>query len=250
MKFEKYLLRIGFDNFEIEPNLLNLKQLQKQHLLNVPFENLDIHWNRQIVTDVGKFYRKIVENRRGGFCYELNGLFKELLDGIGYETKIVSARVSNGKGGFGKEYDHLAILAEIDTREYLVDVGFGDFIAEPLKLAIDAEQVDSNGVYLIRKFDKEYFEVLKKNGNDWQSEYIFNTVERGLSEFTEMCDFHQTSESHFSKGKVCSMKTINGRKTLTDKKFVESTDGEKREFEIKSGEEFSAILEREFNIKQ
>ena len=93
MNKNEYLRRIGIEEKEIEPTLENLKLLQRRHLLNVPFENLDIHWKRPILLDSDNFYEKVVNKKRGGFCYELNGLFNELLKEIGFQTKIISARV-------------------------------------------------------------------------------------------------------------------------------------------------------------
>lgn len=250
MNYEKYLGRIGINQTKLEPNLENLQLLQKQHLLNVPFENLDIHWKNSIILDVEKFYEKIVEQKRGGFCYELNGLFYELLNKIGFSSKIISARVCGHDGKFGAEYDHLAILTKIENVEYLVDVGFGDFSIKPLQFVLDIEQTDENGTFLIRKFDENYFEVVKKDGENWQSEYIFQNLERNLSEFTEMCNFHQKSpESHFTRGKLCSILTEFGRKTLTDTKFIKTVNAEKREVMINSEAEFYKILEKEFYIK-
>lgn len=250
MNKNEYLRRIGMEEKDIEPTLENLKKLQKKHLLNVPFENLDIDWKRPILLDENNFYQKIVNEKRGGFCYELNGLFNELLKAIGYKTKIISARVSDGKD-FGAEYDHLAILTEIDGKEYLSDVGFGDFTAEPLKFVLDEEQTDATGIFKIRKHGEDYFEVVKKDGDEWKSEHIFKDLARDLSEFAGMCEFHQTSpESHFTRGKVCSIMTENGRKTLTDKKFIATVNGEKRATEINSEDEFFEILDREFKIKK
>lgn len=250
MNKNKYLSRIGIRQNDLAPTLENLKLLQKQHLLNVPFENLDIHWKRPILLDSNKFYEKIIGEKRGGFCYELNGLFYELLNQIGYQSKIISARVSNGKD-FGAEYDHLAILTKVDGDEFLVDVGFGDFTAEPLKFVLNEEQNDETGIFKIKKHDAEYFEVLKKNVEEWQSEYIFKDIARDLSEFTEMCNFHQTSpESHFTRGKVCSIMTEGGRKTLTDRKFIETKNGEKLETQVNSENEFGKILFQELQISQ
>ena len=250
MNREKYLRRIGIEKTEIQPTAENLKLLQRHHLLRVPFENLDIHWKRPILLDTGKFYQKIVEERRGGFCYELNSLFNELLREIGFQTRLVSARVSDGKGDFGKEYDHLAIIVIIGELEYLADVGFGAFTAEPLRLISDLEQQDETGVFVVKRFDDGYLEVAKRDGENWQSEYIFKPFGRDLSEFAEMCRFHQTSpESHFTQGKVCSLMTADGRKTLTDKKFIETKNGQKIETDVDSEEEFNRILEREFKIK-
>lgn len=248
MNKNAYLNRIGIEANDLPSNLETLKLLQKKHLINIPFENLDIHWKTPIFLDMEKFSDKIIGKKRGGFCYELNGLFNELLKSLGFQTEIISARVSNGKD-FGAEYDHLAILVKIDGEEYLTDVGFGDFSAEPLKFVLNTEQTDANGVFLIRKRSDEYFEVVKKHGSEWQSEYIFKDSARDLSEFAEMCNFHQTSsESHFTRGKLCSLMTQNGRKTLTDKKFIKTENGEKEETEIVSEDEFNEILAREFAI--
>lgn len=251
MEIKNYLRRIGLDKAKIEPTLKHLKLLQRQHLLTISFENLDIYWQRSITLDVNNFYQKVIENKRGGFCYELNGLFYELLNKLGFKCKMISARVNNGKGGFGEEYDHLVILVEVEGREFLTDVGFGDFIAEPIQFILEIEQEDSNGTFSIRKFDNEYFEVVKKDeNNEWQSEYIFKDLERDLSEFSGMCSFHQSSESHFSKGAVCSLMTENGRKTLTDKKFIQNVNGNKNEIEVNSDKQFLDILEKEFGIKK
>jgi N-hydroxyarylamine O-acetyltransferase len=251
MNREKYLRRIGIEKNDIEPTAENLKLLQRQHLLRVPFENLDIHWKRPILPDTSKFYQKIVEDRRGGFCYELNGLFNELLRDVGFQTRLVSARVSDGTGGFSNEYDHLAIIVKIGELDYLADVGFGAFTAEPLVLIYDLEQEDGTGVFVIKRFDEGYLEVAKKDSEIWRSEYIFKPFGRDLSEFAEMCRFHQTSpESHFTQGKVCSLMTADGRKTLTDKKFIETKNGQKTETDVNSEEAFNLILAREFRIER
>lgn len=251
MEKKKYLERIGIEKRNIDPDLKNLNLLQKQHLLNIPFENLDIHWKRPIILDTNNFYQKIIAAKRGGFCYELNGLFNELLKEIGFQTKIISARVSKGNNDFGEEYDHLAILAKIGDEEFLVDVGFGDFSAEPLKFILNVEQIDENGTFLIRKYTDEYFEVVKKDDNKWKSEFMFKNISRDLAEFTEMCNFHQTSpDSHFMKRKGCSLMLKNGRKTLVDNKFILTLNQVKTEFELNSEEEFNQILEREFGIEK
>ncbi len=250
MKTEKYLQRIGAEQITFVPNLENLKHLQRQHLLNIPFENLDIHWKKPIDLKSESLYRKIVENKRGGFCYELNGLFFELLRKTGYKSKRVSARVSDGKGNFGQEFDHLAIVTRIEGEDYLVDVGFGDFFAEPIKFVLDEEQTDANGTFLIKRFDEKYFEVAKKNGESFISQYIFTPREREIYEFEDMCLFHQTSpDSHFTQNKVCSLMRAGGRKTLTDKRFITTKATQKEEITINSEEEFAEILESKFGIK-
>lgn len=249
MNVEKYLARIGVLNGHLEPGDETIRFLQRRHLLAVPFENLDIHWKRPIVLDVERFYKKIVDKKRGGFCYELNGLFNQLLVSLGFKTRLVSARVFNGTA-HGPEFDHAAIIVTIGDDEYLADVGFGDFTAEPLRFSLGAEQQDANGIFVIRRYDDEYFEVAKKDGDTWKSEYIFKDLPRDLSEFAEMCDFQQYSpESHFTKGKLISIMTEGGRKTLTYRSFIESIGVSRKETVVFDDSEFDQLLMREFAIR-
>ena len=249
---EAYLSRISAgpeDSFE--PSRDSLELLQIKHLKNVPFENLDIHWKRPIVLDTNSFYEKIVANKRGGFCYELNGLFEMLLRSMGFETRLVSARPFSKENSFGPEFDHAAIIVSIGETQYLVDVGFGDFAAGPLKIVAGEEQTDREGTFRIREVEQGALVVEKKNNDEWRPEYIFGLQGRELVEFTDMCDFQQYSpDSHFTKGKLCSVLTTNGRKTLTDRNFIVTTNGERVETPVGSEQEFNKILFREFGIRR
>ncbi|MFN0278794.1 MAG: arylamine N-acetyltransferase family protein [Pyrinomonadaceae bacterium] len=250
MNVEKYLPRIGIETDGLTPDFELLRRLQLQHLLTVPFENLDIHWGTPILLDTDRFFAKIVDQKRGGFCYELNGLFNELLKELGFVTRMVSARVFGGEKGFGPEFDHAAIIVTIGDMEYLADVGFGDFTAEPLSFVTDLEQQDREGRFVTRQSDGEYFEVAKKNTDGLTAQYIFKPVDRQLSEFAEMCDFQQYSpKSHFTKGKICSLMTETGRKSLSDNKFVVTANGQKNERAVETEAEFETLLQREFGIQ-
>lgn len=250
MNVEKYLERIGLGGYAPSVDIASLRRLHRAHLLTVPFENLDIHWNRKIVPDTTQFYKKIVSETRGGFCYELNGLFDELLKTIGFKTRLISARVFNGTT-HGPEFDHAAVIVDIDGSEYLADVGFGAFIAEPLRFELGLEQNDPCGTFVIRQHDDEYLDVVQTTGEGEKSRYIFRDIARELSEFAEMCEFQQTSpESHFTQNKLCSILTETGRKTLTDKKFVVTVGNERSEMPIDSDEEFAAVLMGAFNISR
>ncbi len=249
MEIERYLERIGVATRNATPDLNGLRLLQRSHLLGVPFENLDIHWRRPIVLDTGKFFAKIVGERRGGFCYELNGLFNELLRATGFRTRLVSARVSNGQGSFGPEFDHLAIVVTIGEKEYLADVGFGDFASEPLAIVPDIEQTDANGLFVLRRAEFGTLDVRKKTHEGFKSEYVFDLRGRHLSEFAAMCEFHQSSpESHFTRGRLCSIMTGDGRKTLTEGKFIVSVGDARTETVVETPSQFDEILFGEFQI--
>lgn len=216
MNVEAYLNRINYTGYLI-PDLEVLKNLQKNHLLHVPFENLDIHYGKTINLDVGKFYHKIVEEKRGGFCYELNGLFNTLLNALGYNSSIISARVYDVKReNFGKEFDHMAMIIELNQAEYLVDAGFGEFAFHPLPLETGTVQTDPRGDFIIEEFKNDYLMVSRTDGETRTPQYIFTRQKRELNEFREMCHYHQTSpDSHFTQKRLISKPTETGRITIT-----------------------------------
>jgi N-hydroxyarylamine O-acetyltransferase len=210
-----YLERIKYTG-SLDPTLEVLGRLQEAHLENIPFENLDIHSGVPIELNIEKIYNKIVLNKRGGFCYELNGLFYELLLDLGFTARRVSARVFDKSKGYGLEFDHLAIIVEIDGTYYLSDVGFGEFSFSPLKLETGIVQKDVRGNFLIQEYDKDYLLVSSVGKGILSPQYIFSTRAREFKEFSDMCHYHQTSpESHFTKGLLISRPTPEGRISLT-----------------------------------
>ena len=213
MQAKKYLQRINYAGSPAT-NLETLSKLQLAHLLAVPFENLDIH--NHVKIDLLNLYDKIVIRRRGGFCYELNGLFYELLKEIGFDVKMVSARVHDGKNEYSPEFDHMALIVALKKSKYLVDVGFGDFSLSPIKIEYGKETNDATGIFKIERFDDNYIAVQKRNAEgNFIPEYIFSEKQRQLHEFAVMCQYHQTNPaSHFMKKRVCSLPTANGRITL------------------------------------
>ncbi|MBC9797510.1 arylamine N-acetyltransferase family protein [Sinomicrobium weinanense] len=249
MDINTYLTRIVYHG-NVQPDLQTLKELQKQHLLHVPFENLDIHYHTPIRLNTDAIYRKVVERKRGGFCYELNGLFLELLTAIGFETRRISGRVYNGKtSAFGQEYDHLAVVVILDDREYLVDVGLGEFAFAPLMIDLNTVQQDVRGNYVIREYDTEYLIVYNLDGKNETPKYIFKNIHREYEEFSAMCNYHQSSpESPFTKNKLVSLPTENGRISLTDDKLKATENGHTSETTIADKAAFEAKLREIFGI--
>jgi N-hydroxyarylamine O-acetyltransferase len=244
---EAYLNRINYEGeLDTSPEVLN--RLQKQHLLAVPFENLDIHYRKKI--DLEKSYDKIVVRRRGGFCYELNGLFYELLKSLGFKTKLISARVYDKNKGYGREFDHMAIIATINDAQYLVDVGFGEFTFYPVKMELNKMKEDQRGKFKIEKYDDAYLQISKIEGDEIVPQYLFSGIERKLAEYTEMCNYHQTSpDSHFTQKRVCSLPTEKGRITISGNVLKIKEDENIREIILNDEEEFNKTLWEYFKIK-
>ena len=250
MEGKKYFERIEYrDNPALTASVL--KTLQKNHLLKIPFENLDIHYKIPIELNLESIFEKVVIRRRGGFCYELNGIFHELLNSIGFNVKMISARVFDQKQQvFSAAFDHLAIIARIDSTDYLVDVGFGEFAFSPLKIELNTIQVDERGSFRIEKYDDSYYKVAKQSGEEWMPEYMFTLINRELSEFKEMCNYNQTSPlSHFTQNKFCSLATEKGRVTVTGNKIKITEADRVTELPVESEEEFLNALEKYFHIR-
>ena len=122
----------------------------------VPFENLSVHLDEHISLDVPDLYAKVVTRRRGGFCYELNGLFAVLLAELGHDVALHSARVRQD-GRWGPPLDHLALV----VGNLLVDVGFGAHSTHPLRLDTAEEQHDPSGVFRVAAAPYGEFEVFR-----------------------------------------------------------------------------------------
>ena len=175
MDVRTYLERIGYDK-PVRLDVESLFGLHRTHLLTVPFENLDIHLNVPIQLSEDALWDKIVIRRRGGFCYELNGMFAWLLKQIGFEVTYLNGRVYNNEGKRGREFDHLTLLVRIPAVEqsWLADVGFGDSFFEPLRFNDDGEQAQGLRAYRLDLATDGYDLVRRDFDGTWSRQYFFD----------------------------------------------------------------------------
>jgi len=241
-----YLDRISYVG-PIEPTAAVLRSLHRAHMLAVPFENLDIGLGRKIICDEASIIHKIVERRRGGFCYELNGAFAALLRELGFKVTLLSARVARQDGSNGPEFDHLTLKVDLEE-PWLADVGFGDSFLEPLRLKLDIEQPQGRRNFrLVEEQGSLHMEMAEPA--EWKRQYSFTLVPRQFGEFAGMCHYHQTSpESSFTQKRICSRATPEGRITLTDGKLIITRDGKREESPIRSEEQWRVALKKYFEI--
>ena len=245
MDVDRYLRRIGYRGPRTA-TLETLKALHRAHLLAVPFENLDIHFGTRIVLDQEKLADKILSRGRGGFCYELNGLFAELLRTLGFRVDLLSARVADANGVLGPDFDHLALLVHLDS-PWLADVGFGDSFRFPMRLEHGFELTDESGTYRLAH-DGEW-SVQKKDGERWKDEYRFALTPRALADFEPMCEYHQTSpESPFTRKRVCTLATADGRVTISDLRLIVTRGGERSERSLKDEREWTSAIQKQFGF--
>jgi N-hydroxyarylamine O-acetyltransferase len=248
LDIEAYLQRIGYHGF-YAPTAQSLRDLQLAHLLAVPFENLSIHIGEPIVLEDDALFEKVVERRRGGFCYELNGLFAALLRSLGFNATMLAARVANGEGRFTPDFDHMTLLVSLDE-DWLVDVGFGDSFREPLLIADPNEQTQYGDAYRIVSDGEHKILMERKKGDEWKAQYRFDLQPHHYADYVKRCHYHQTSPaSHFTQRRVCSRATSGGRVTLSEMRFITtSLNGGRQERVLSNEKEHETMLREHFGI--
>lgn len=246
-EIEKYIARLGFHH-KLDVDFLTLKRLHIAHMKNIPFENLDICLGNKINLSTPALFRKIILQCRGGFCYELNYLFSTLLISLGFKVSLLAARVFND-GAYGKPFDHLLLLVELNKEKVIADVGFGDSFVEPLSLyGVPMEQ--NKKFYCVKREASDYILLNKKtDGSKWCPQYVFSLRACDITSFYEMCEYRQTSdESPFTRKLICSIATNTGRKTISNNRYIETTGKIRKEYPISDNIRFFRLLKEYFKI--
>ena len=220
-----------------------LYELHISHTLNVPFENLDVYYKKPVPLDEASLFNKIVKNRRGGYCFEMNGLFPFVLKRMGFKvTDLLARGTMDGIDYTAKT--HQVLLVEINDKKWLADVGFGnDGIMAPLYLREDQDQRQFAHTYRLLKDPKFGYVLQKKNEDRCVNLYAFTMNECYPIDFIMSNHFTATfPESFFTKMRMCTMPTREGRITLTDTRFKIVINGSISETAIENDDQFNAIL--------
>ncbi|WP_433872806.1 arylamine N-acetyltransferase family protein [Saccharopolyspora sp. CA-218241] len=185
---DEYLAVLGCDE-RPEADLESLRFLHKRHLMTIPY---DSSWNaergisiwRDVDIDVDAVFDAVVRGGRGGNCYELNGLFRALLDELGFRTAVLSAGIRQVDGTFGPDLEHVFNRVELAGRSWLVDVGFvGPSYVEPLLLS-DEEQSQCGSRFRITEQDGYHVVERKGRTADWSPVYRFRPTPRQFHEWS------------------------------------------------------------------
>ena len=252
MHIASYLRRI---NYAESPavDLETLRELQRAHLLSVPFENLDIGLKRPIRLDEQSLWNKIIVERRGGFCYELNGLFASLLRQIGFGVTYLEARDIHEDGSLGPAFDHLALLVTIADQptRWLADVGWGDTFIEPLDIDARGEQTQGFRAYRLEPVGDRLQLWQGDHEGNWERQYSFTLKpHRFPDEYRATCLYHQTSpNSTFTQKQIVSRLTLDGRISLDNRHLTITRNGEREKRPIPDGGEHRALLKEHFGLE-
>lgn len=251
MEIPLYLARIRYAQ-PIKPDAQTLQGLQLAHMLHVPFENLDIGRKRPILLTEEALWNKIIVQKRGGFCYELNGLFARLLIEMGFEVTYLNARVFNREGKPGIDFDHLALLVKVPDPpgRWLVDVGFGDSFNQPLRFDEPGEQIQGLRAYRLEQTTDGYVTWQRNYSGTWERQYLFDLTPRSFpADYESACLYHQTSPlSSFTRGSIISRATPDGRVSLEEGRLILTRNGQRSEQPVADKTEYEALLQEYFAI--
>lgn len=244
MNLEAYFARVGYTGSH-EPTLETLMALHRLHLLAIPYENLDIHLGRPLTLSLPQIFDKLVAEQRGGWCFEMNGLFAWALRELGFEVTLLGAFVERVNAPPKTQPDHLLLLVQLD-KPYLVDVGFGDGIVEPLPLA-PGSHVQRGLEYELSQEGEHW--VFRNDLQSGAPGFRFTLESHVLPDFAGMCHALQTlPESGFVRAVVCQRWTGEGYTVLRGATLRESGKGGVRERVLENATDFETTLQGHFGL--
>ena len=251
-KLEKYFKRIGLEYKEpFSADLENLKLLQYAHLMTIPYENLDILKGKPLSLKADDLYEKVIEQKRGGYCFELNGLFCWLLRTLGYKVTEYMARYIRGEAVIPPMRRHRVIKVELPEGDYLADIGIGDKAPRwPLLMKTGVEQEQFGEIYKFEKDDFYGWVIYDLHEGSWREFFAF-TEEYQLDIDFEMPSFwcEKNPASPFISCPIFCLKTEKGMYTLMGDIFRDSSGEALITKELSTDDERREIYKKYFGLE-
>jgi N-hydroxyarylamine O-acetyltransferase len=247
LDLDAYLARVGYHG-DLAPTAVTLGALHRAHSAAVPFENLDIVLGHGIALDIEALQDKLVERRRGGYCYEQNLLFAAVLDRLGYPVTRLAARVHHSRTRPGPR-GHMLLCVQADGIRWLADVGFGAGVEEPIPLA-DGATVSQDGWTYQLSGDADGWWWLRSLGADGPSDLYAFTLEPHHRVDFEIANFYTSTHPHSPfVGRPVAMRTVPGaRHALAGRKLTTSNPGGSSQHRTVAAAELDDVLREVFAI--
>lgn len=250
MSLEAYLDRIAYDG-AVQADLPTLRELHRLHPQHIPFENLSTLLGEPVSLDPDALDSKLVRQRRGGYCFEQNGLFLRMLRAIGFQVLPLAARVVwNRKDGATNPRTHMALLVEIGDRRYLSDVGFGGVtLTGPLEFETGVEQTTPHETFRIDRTDRG-FALFVRFGEQWRPVYEFDLQAQEPVDYEAMNHYVQTwPGSVFRSVLMAGRPDTKGRYALAGNRLSRYEQGSLTEQRtLDSAAALRSALENEFGL--
>jgi N-hydroxyarylamine O-acetyltransferase len=215
-----YVERIGFAG-ELRPSAECLRELHLAHATHVPFENIEVLMGRPVRLDIESLWKKLVEDRRGGYCFEQNTLFAAVLEQLGFRVTRLAARVRMGAVGV-RPRSHMLLAVESDGRQWLSDVGFGgDALLYPVQWLPGETSAQFAWKYRLMEEAPGY--VLQTwRGDGWVDLYSFTMEGQDAVDY-EMANYYTSThpDSFFRKQVMVHLPGPEVRVTLVGRRLIE-----------------------------
>ena len=249
---DAYLRRVGYSG----PRAANLKVLRALHALQpaaIPFENLDPLLGRKVELDLGALAAKLVEQRRGGYCFELNGLFAAALEALGFRVIRLAARVRWRAPPERLEgaRSHMLLKVDLDEGAFLADVGFGALLMDaPLRLISGVEQQSPSATLRLREEDDGRYTLQARLPEEWGDVYRFNLEPQLASDYALANWFTATHPDSLFRNNLLMERLLPDRRvTLFNTRLVERpVAGEARERILAGAAELNDVIADVFGI--
>lgn len=252
LRLDNYLARIGYGG-PVAADLATLAALHTAHVNAIPFEGLDPLLRRPVKLDLPSVQAKLVDSRRGGYCFEQNILFKAVLETIGFSVTGLGGRVrwmSPPDSPLGPR-THMLLKVELPDGPHLADVGFGVCLLDtPLQFKTGLEQRTAMGTYRLSESDG-LFTLSAQRPNGWRAMYTFNMEPQIHSDY-ELGSWFTSTSPLAPFVNMLIMERLNGDKRykLANRRLtVEVRDGEvASERALDSADELDRVLDETFNV--
>lgn len=246
MDLAAYFDRIGYAG-EARPDLATLRAVHRAHLLTVPYENLDIQLGRPVTTDPEAAFDKIVRRRRGGWCYEMNGLLGAVLTQIGFKVTRMSGAAMRDIKGDRAIGNHLVLLVDLDGEPWIADTGFGDGALEPFPLREAAFQI-GGFAFSLEKLDARWWRFHNHPFGGAKS-FDFQVGPADPAVLAEKCQWLQTApDSGFVLNAVAQRFCGDEILQLRGRVLNRVRPSGKVERTLASADEFVAVLADDFGL--
>jgi N-hydroxyarylamine O-acetyltransferase len=239
MDVAAYLARIGAAR-PAAPTSASLAALHRAHVRSVPFEDYDVHTGVAISLEPDALERKIVHRRRGGYCYELNGLFGSLLRELGFAVTLVAAFSLDDDGTRGPDFDHLRLLVDAVDGSWIVDIGNGARWTEPVP-----RRPGVHGTVRVYRDGDTWWTAERHGDGRWERGWAWTPQPRELADFAERNRYQQYDPgSDFVGRRLAALATPTGRISLVNGVFAESDRAVRTEREVSAAEEWALLADR------
>ena len=245
---DRYLQRIGYEG-RPSATLACVTKMMRCQLHSVPFENLDIQAGKGISLEPADIAEKILQRQRGGYCFEVNGLFAMALAALQIRYFFIAASPVNHHN-VKKARTHMAVVVQIDDGQWLCDCGYGGYgLREPIRIdLLDTEVHQDEDVFLLSRFGEQEILLQSKVQGVWEAQYAFDLTPHNWADFADANHYNSTHhDSLFVRKLLVVLCTPHGRKILfgTALKMVEH--GQQVQHHV-APEQRQEILRREFGL--